>query len=185
MSRKAFIRPVLILATIAVAELNAHAQAAAKYCSRQNLIVSSFANHTQGSFCWDIRAREGLFIQHAYFKTSPAQGGVERKVLDRAHVAQLFVPYDAASPRYHDFDYSLGNNVRMLTTADCSRQPASALRRRPRVPGGRGPGHRLLGFMVARAVQARGSRDHLVPAPDQQLPLRDLLDVPRRRRGTP
>ena len=98
------------LALLAIAPRGAQA-AASQYCSGDNLAVG--ANWT---VCWEIRANEGLSISHAFY-TNP-NTGFDRRVLADATVAQVFVPYEVGSPRYHDVAYGLGPAIQTLNTRD-------------------------------------------------------------------
>ena len=109
-----------VLFAVLFAAGDARAQNAAKMCSTPYLIVHTFAPAgTQWNFCWDVRDPEGLIIQFAYFRSNATQGSVERQILERASVAQAFVVYDQGWPRFHDFDFGFGTNIRMLSAADC------------------------------------------------------------------
>ncbi len=90
------------------------------FCSAPNLVDVSFAAGTRWRFCWEIRQREGLVINRAFFT---ARGDVEREVLFRASVAQVHVPYFPGSPRFRDITVStsgLGAGMLNLTDTDCA-----------------------------------------------------------------
>ncbi len=87
----------------------AHASAA-DYCSGQQLAIG--ANWT---VCWEIRANEGLVVSNAYFTKPP---NIDRRVLGEGSVAQIFVPYETGSPRYHDVAYGLGPAMVVLSQND-------------------------------------------------------------------
>jgi len=115
------LRPLLaLLVALAVAvgsagsppaAVAAPAASAADYCSGQQLAIGA-----NWSVCWEIRANEGLVVTNAYF-TRP---GIDRRVLSEASIAQIFVPYETGTPRYHDVAYGLGPAmVTLSATADC------------------------------------------------------------------
>ena len=68
--------------------------------------------------CWEHRNREGIIFYDVYY-TSP--DGTQRKVLAQAGLAQVHVPYDDNSSRYHDIsDYGLGGSyLDDLDSSDC------------------------------------------------------------------
>ena len=84
--------------------------AAEQYCSGENLVVGA-----NWSLCWEVRAHEGLAITHAFYK----EDGAERRVLADATVAQIFVPYETGTPRYHDVAYGLGPAMQLISAAEC------------------------------------------------------------------
>jgi primary-amine oxidase len=110
--RRLLLVPALLAALAASLLSAAPARAAAnQFCSGQAL-----ATGANWSICWEVRANEGLAITHAFY-TKP---GFDRRVLSDATVAQIFVPYEVGSPRYHDVAYGLGAAFQNLTAAECA-----------------------------------------------------------------
>jgi primary-amine oxidase len=106
------------------------AASAAQYCRGEQLALGA-----NWSVCWEVRANEGLALTHAFY----TRDGFDRRVLSDATVAQIFVPYETGTPRYHDVAYGLGLALQPLDAAgDC--------------PGGT----LLFGGRVCRAVEDRG-----------------------------
>jgi Cu2+-containing amine oxidase len=93
---------------------------AKRFCSGAALVSKTFANGAEWSFCWELRAHEGLRINYAFYKPV---GGQERQVLHRASLGELFVAYAPGGPRYTDVFEGLGAFILPLTAADC---PATA-----------------------------------------------------------
>jgi len=94
--------------------------AAQFFCNRPNLVDVTFTAGTRWRFCWEMRQREGLVINRAFYTQ---RGGPEREVLFRGSVAQVHVPYHRGSPRFHDVTTAtsgLGAGALNLTTAECS-----------------------------------------------------------------
>lgn len=84
---------------------------AAQYCRGEQL-----AEGSNWSVCWEIRANEGLAISHAFYTAD----AFDRRVLSEATVAQVFVPFEAGQPRYHDVAYGLGLHLQRLDAeTDC------------------------------------------------------------------
>jgi primary-amine oxidase len=93
-------------------------------CSGPNLVDVTFAAGTRWRFCWDMRPSEGLIINTAYYTD---KGGLERKVLHRASIAQLHVVYHKGTPRFRDLTlgqppafWGLGTKALNLALAECS-----------------------------------------------------------------
>ncbi len=85
---------------------------ASQYCGGQNL-----AEGANWSVCWEIRANEGLAITQAFYNGPDGW----QHMLSDATVAQIFVPYETGSPRYHDVAYGLGAGMQPLSQAvDCA-----------------------------------------------------------------
>ncbi len=94
--------------------------AAQFFCDAPFLVDVNFAAGTRWRFCWEMRQREGLVINRAFYTQ---RGGPEREVLFRGSVAQVHVPYHRGSPRFHDITTStsgLGAGALNLTAAECS-----------------------------------------------------------------
>ncbi len=75
-------------------------------------------NGARWTMCWEERFREGVVLRSIKY-TSPAGEAVF--VLSQANLAQIFVPYDPGTPRFHDLsDYGLGDShLNNMTPADC------------------------------------------------------------------
>ena len=95
----------------AVADPSPVRASAATECSGEYL-----AEGANWSVCWEIRAHEGLAITHAFY----TMDGFDRRVLSDAALAQMFVPYEAGQPRYHDVAYGMGAAIQTLSPVhDC------------------------------------------------------------------
>jgi len=107
-----------------------HAASAAAVCSSGTELVQSFPTSggavSQWKLCWEIvrmpddlgalDASETLVLSEATFR--PGAGATPVDVLGELRMAEVFVPYDAGEPRYHDlseFDFDLKD----LTTTEC------------------------------------------------------------------
>ena len=103
---------------IAFASLLFAGEAAALECSAQFQIQQSFANGAEWEMCFEEQQREGIVLRDITY-TSP--GGVKRRVLYQANLAQIHVPYDDDGARFHDVsDFGLGGaRLNDLTPADC------------------------------------------------------------------
>lgn len=84
--------------------------AAGPQCSGQQLALGA-----GWTVCWEIRAHEGLVITDAFF----GDGEAMRRVLSGAAIAQVFVPFDAGQPRYHDVAYGMGPAMQGLPAEAC------------------------------------------------------------------
>ena len=98
-------------------------EASALECSTEFQIQQSFANGAEWEMCFEEQQREGMVLRDIHY-TSP--GGVKRRVLYQANIAQIHVPYDDDGARFHDVsDFGLGGTrLNDLTPADC---PGGAL----------------------------------------------------------
>lgn len=109
-------------------------------CSASFFVDKTFRNGARWQLCWEHRALDGIVLRDIYF-TPP--GGVSRRVLAQGSIAQVHVPYDDNSARFHDItdDGFGGDNLNGLTPAEC-------------------PGGVLLQFgaknVLCQQVQARG-----------------------------
>ncbi len=111
--------------------------AAQLFCDAPFLVDVNFAAGTRWRFCWEVRQREGLVINRAFYTQ---RGGPEREVLFRGSVAQVHVPYHRGSPRFRDVTVStsgIGAGAVNLTAAEC-------------------PGGALLTGQVCRQIHSRG-----------------------------
>jgi primary-amine oxidase len=81
-------------------------------------INETLPNGARWAMCWEERAIEGIVLRNIQY-TSPA--GEQRFILAQANLAQVHVPYDDNSDRFHDLsDYGMGgNNLANLTAQDC------------------------------------------------------------------
>ena len=111
-SRWAIVPILLLIVFGAIAPPKTAHASAADYCTGEQLAIG--ANWT---VCWEIRANEGLVVSNAYFTKPP---NVDRRVLAEGSIAQIFVPYETGTPRYHDVAYGLGPAMVTLTAnVDC------------------------------------------------------------------
>jgi primary-amine oxidase len=112
----------LTLAALFVWAAPAHAQScSAPYFIEQRFPVNtSLPEETRWRFCWQRVSKNGLVINAAYFRKSPASPWVQ--VIYDARVIELFVPYHSGSPRFLDMS-SYNFSLFQLTTKHC---PASA-----------------------------------------------------------
>ena len=88
-------------------------------CSGQYLVDVTLSVGSRWEMCWEVRNSEGIIFHDIYY--TPAGGGPRRLVLGQANLAQIHVPYDDNSARFHDVsDFGLGGtNMDDLTQADC------------------------------------------------------------------
>lgn len=147
LSAYAFIFGVLL--TLAEPQPTVQAGAEA-LCSGSALVVQRFANGAVWSFCWELRAAEGLRVSHAFFRTP---SGVERRILWMANVGELYVPYDRGTPRLYDVSTGLGIYSVELVEADC---PNKTLPEERRILSAIRPGERSPRPLVCREFLDRG-----------------------------
>ncbi len=88
-------------------------------CSGQYLIDVTLPTGGRWEMCWEHRQSEGIVFYDVYF--TPVGGGLRRKVMAQANLAQVHVPYDDNRSRFHDLsDFGLGGTrLDNLTQADC------------------------------------------------------------------
>jgi primary-amine oxidase len=88
-------------------------------CSGANLVDQKFPVNgpevTHWRLCWQAINGNGLLIQWAYFRTSPAKPWVF--LLWDARVSEIFVPYHSGSPRYYDVGF--GFPLTAIGNKDC------------------------------------------------------------------
>lgn len=110
----------LVLATVAVVPaLATRAEAAGPFnCSADFQIDETLPGGGRWQMCWELREREGVVL-HDVTYTPP--GGEAREVLGTMNLAQIHVPYDQGTPRFHDLsDFGLGGfNLEALDPAEC------------------------------------------------------------------
>jgi hypothetical protein len=87
-------------------------------CSASFLVDRTLSNGARWQLCWEHRALDGIVFRDVYF-TPP--GGEGRRILSQGSIAQVHVPYDDNSARFHDItdDGFGGNNLNDLTPAEC------------------------------------------------------------------
>lgn len=88
-------------------------------CTRVATVDHTFPLGTRWRFSVDRCPCEGLVFNDVSFTP---KGGVERLVLHRAGIAQLHVPYNAGSPRFHDITVDtdgLGVLAQALAAREC------------------------------------------------------------------
>jgi primary-amine oxidase len=88
-------------------------------CSGGYQVDKVMASGARWQMCWERRSSEGIVLHDV---TYTPVGGTPVEVLGRASLAEIHVPYDPGSPRFHDLsDYGLGDDFTMqdLTAEDC------------------------------------------------------------------
>ncbi len=87
-------------------------------CSTPYLVDKSFTNGARWQLCWEQRNLDGIVLRDVYF-TPP--GGSQQRILAEGSIAQVHVPYDDNSARFHDItDDGFGNeNLSDLTPEEC------------------------------------------------------------------
>lgn len=92
-------------------------------CSASFFVDQTLSNGARWQLCWEQRNLDGIVLRDIYY-TPP--GGTARRVLAQGSIAQVHVPYDDNSARFHDItdDGFGGNNLNDLTPAEC---PAGVL----------------------------------------------------------
>ncbi|HMN29063.1 MAG TPA: hypothetical protein PKE45_13005, partial [Caldilineaceae bacterium] len=87
-------------------------------CSASFFVNQVLRNGARWQFCWEQRTLDGIVLHDIYF--APPGGG-PRRILSQASIAQVHVPYDDGSARFHDItDDGFGaENLNDLTPADC------------------------------------------------------------------
>jgi primary-amine oxidase len=83
-------------------------------CSAGYQIVETFANGAKWEMCWEPRAGYGYRLNQVIY-TPPNR--TRRLILNTLHLAQLFVPYDDGTGRWHDI--SAGRNLTTLSADEC------------------------------------------------------------------
>ena len=87
-------------------------------CSASFLVDQTLTNGARWQLCWEVRNLDGIVLRDLYY-TPP--GGTARRVLAEGSIAQVHVPYDDNSARFHDItdDGFGGANLNDLTPAEC------------------------------------------------------------------
>lgn len=87
-------------------------------CSPPYYVNETLPNGTRWELCWEHRSRDGIVLRDIYY-TPPER--VRSRVLTEASIAQVHVPYDDNSARFHDItDDGFGDsNIADLTAAEC------------------------------------------------------------------
>ncbi len=89
---------------------------AAEFCGDQFYVDETLPNGARWDMCWEHRQREGIVLHHIFYTP---KNGQRRMVLNRASIAQIFVPYDDNGARYHDVsDYGIGGRYMLDLQAD-------------------------------------------------------------------
>lgn len=91
----------------------------ARLCSNSTFMISeTLPNGARWDMCWEERNREGVVLRNIHY-TTPA--GKQRLILAQANLAQVHVPYDDNTDRFHDLtDYGMGgNNLANLVAQEC------------------------------------------------------------------
>lgn len=81
-------------------------------------INQTLPNGASWSMCWEERSNEGIVLHNVRY-TPP--NGAPRLILAQMNLAQIHVPYDDNTARFHDLsDYGLGDgNLNNMNAADC------------------------------------------------------------------
>ncbi|WP_242676472.1 copper amine oxidase [Streptosporangium minutum] len=90
-------------------------RAPAAPCSAPYRIDRTLPNGARWQLCWEMRNIEGLTLTKVVYTP---KGNRPVSVLRSAALAQIHVPYDSGSPRYHDIG-ALGSTAIPLLAADC------------------------------------------------------------------
>ncbi|MBX3015203.1 MAG: hypothetical protein KF832_27035 [Caldilineaceae bacterium] len=87
-------------------------------CSASFFVDQTLQNGARWQLCWEHRSLDGIVLRDMYY-TPP--GGVARRVLAQGSIAQVHVPYDDNSARFHDItDDGFGDdNLNNLTAVEC------------------------------------------------------------------
>jgi Cu2+-containing amine oxidase len=112
-------RTILLLLVIAVTAPALVAQSP-QFCSTPFFVDQPFPaagpEVTRWRLCWQFVDGPGLVITGLWFRPAPAAAWI--KVMWDGRLSELFVPYHAGGPRYHDVtDYTFGPVP--LTAAQC------------------------------------------------------------------
>lgn len=82
-----------------------------------NYVKQKFENEAIWSMCWTYSNEEGIRLEEVSYTT---ESGVHKKILSRAALAQVFVPYDDGKVRFHDLtSYDFGGEIVPLNTEAC------------------------------------------------------------------
>jgi primary-amine oxidase len=84
----------------------------------------SLPEETRWRFCWQRVSKNGLVINAAFFRKSPASPWVQ--VIYDARVAELFVPYHSGQPRFLDMS-SFNFSLFQLSEKHCPRSSGGTL----------------------------------------------------------
>ncbi len=84
----------------------------------QFTINETLPNGARWDMCWEERTTEGIVLRNIQY-TPPA--GTSRLILAQANLAQVHVPYDDNTDRFHDLsDYGMGGkNLANLASQEC------------------------------------------------------------------
>lgn len=87
-------------------------------CSAPYYVDETLPNGGRWELCWEHRSLDGVVLRDIYF-TTPS--GVRSKILGEASIAQVHVPYDDNTARFHDItDDGFGDsNLSNLTDDEC------------------------------------------------------------------
>ncbi|WP_271221375.1 copper amine oxidase [Streptosporangium carneum] len=84
-------------------------------CSASYRVDRTLPNGARWRLCWEMRNIEGLTLGRVVYTP---RGGTPVSVLRSAALAQIHVPYDKGSPRFHDIG-AMGYTAIPLQAADC------------------------------------------------------------------
>jgi primary-amine oxidase len=95
-------------------------------CSASFLVDETLSNGARWQFCWEHRSLDGIVLRDVYY-TPPGGAGAAgapfgpRRILAQASIAQVHVPYDDNTARFHDItDDGFGDsNLNDLAPAEC------------------------------------------------------------------
>lgn len=100
---------VAFIVTFLYVQTDNFAQTATMPCTDSFYISHTFTNGAMWEMCYDERLNEGIVYHDIYYTTAH---GLRRKVLGQMNLAQIHVPYDDNSNRYHDIsDFGLGGET--------------------------------------------------------------------------
>lgn len=88
-------------------------------CSGGSFVINkTLANGANWTLCWEERSSEGIVLRGIRY-TPPS--GSQISVINQINLAQIHVPYDDNTARFHDLsDYGLGGgHLNNMVAADC------------------------------------------------------------------
>ncbi len=121
-ARRAGLGALLALAAASAGVLAAQAPFASSRatgaCSSGQRIERTFKNGALWRLCWEVRPQEGIVLREMFFRAS--RKAPTRRILGRASLSQIHVPYDDDLARFHDLsDFGFGANATAVTRGQC------------------------------------------------------------------
>jgi primary-amine oxidase len=116
---KRFVRVLALVAVMLFGVAPAHAACPNSTETPITTVSRTFASGSSWSVAVNFSTCEGLVLGPAHY--TPA-GGTPLKVLHRASIAEVHVPYHTGTPRYKDVTLStsgLGSNAALISAAEC------------------------------------------------------------------